>query len=277
MVSSQDYETGAVEHSVRSFYDDYGWVAGKDGKRGEDATYRVFRKPYADYLRNIQDRTAAQLPEPIGRLLIAGCGDMPQSHVALARRAAHVTCIDISARAVALAKRAIPDAETQTASILDMPFVDDSFDAVFCAHVLYHINAADQARAVRHLLRVTKPGGRVVVLYFNPASPLRAAGALVERASGLAARLVKRPAPGASAAPPLYFSAQPLGWWLQFNDAGSVSVLPSEIVSSKVERQIIRSDAVARLFYRAAAMLEGRAPGLAARVWMFPLVILQKR
>ena len=130
-------------------------------------------------------------------------------------------------------------------SILDMPFAESSFDAVFCAHVLYHINAADQAHAVRQMLQVTKPGGRVLVLYFNPASPLRAAGALVERVSGLAARLVKRPDPGAGAAPPLYFSAQPLGWWQQFADAASVTIQPSEVVSSKVERHIIRSDGAA--------------------------------
>jgi SAM-dependent methyltransferase len=43
------------------------------------------------------------------------------------------------------------------ADILDLPFPDESFDIVFCNHVLEHIE--DDAKAMSELYRVMKPGG----------------------------------------------------------------------------------------------------------------------
>lgn len=43
------------------------------------------------------------------------------------------------------------------ADILDLPFADESFDVVFCNHVLEHI--VDDHKAMSELFRVMKPGG----------------------------------------------------------------------------------------------------------------------
>ena len=268
-------QAAAVERSVQEFYDGYGWVAAADGRRGEDKTYRDFRAPYYPYAEGSRARTEALFPASMDSLLIAGCGDMPDSHVAIAGRARTVACLDISEAAIAIARQRLArPVEAEVASILATPYADDRFSAVFCAHVLYHINGDDQAGAVRELLRVTQPGGRVVILYFNPASPLRALAAAVNRVTTLIARPASE---AASRAPALYFKSHGLGWWTQFRDTCTVRVLPWEALSSKVERALLPGDAAARLFYRAAATLERRAPGLASRLWMFPIVVLDKR
>ena len=272
---AQASETTDVERSVQQFYDGYGWIKTADGLRGEDKTYRDFRAPYYPYAEGSRARTEALFPPTMDRLLIAGCGDMPASHVAIAGRADNVSCVDISDAAIAIAReRLARPIEAEVASILDMPFADNRFAAAFCAHVLYHINGDDQAKAVRELIRVTQPGGRIVILYFNPASPLRAASAAVTRLR----KLIARPKPGAATeAPALYFKSHGLGWWTQFSDRCTVSILPWEPLSSKVERSLLPGDGVARLFYRAAAALERRAPALASRLWMFPIIVLDKR
>lgn len=43
------------------------------------------------------------------------------------------------------------------ANILELPFQDNSFDVVFCNHVLEHIE--DDSKAMSELFRVMKPGG----------------------------------------------------------------------------------------------------------------------
>ncbi|WP_417307535.1 class I SAM-dependent methyltransferase [Devosia sp.] len=47
------------------------------------------------------------------------------------------------------------------ADVTALPFQDESFDAIFCLHMLYHVT--DQTRAVDELHRVLRPGGRLVV------------------------------------------------------------------------------------------------------------------
>jgi demethylmenaquinone methyltransferase/2-methoxy-6-polyprenyl-1,4-benzoquinol methylase len=59
------------------------------------------------------------------------------------------------------------------ADALHLPFADDSFDAVTISFGLRNVN--DTALALREMLRVTRPGGRLVVCEFSTptARPLR--------------------------------------------------------------------------------------------------------
>ncbi|WP_174550955.1 class I SAM-dependent methyltransferase [Actinomadura macra] len=52
-------------------------------------------------------------------------------------------------------------AETVQGDALDLPFPDDHFDGIVASEVLEHI--PDDMRAMRELLRVLKPGGRLAV------------------------------------------------------------------------------------------------------------------
>src|SRR5262249_7591361 len=61
-------------------------------------------------------------------------------------------------RAAEVASRA----ELEVAPVESLPFPDGTFDAVRTERVLMHVR--DAAKAVRELVRVTKPGGRVVAI-----------------------------------------------------------------------------------------------------------------
>ena len=50
---------------------------------------------------------------------------------------------------------------TVHADVRDMPFEDDTFDAILCLHVLEHVQ--DDAAAMRELRRVLAPGGAAVI------------------------------------------------------------------------------------------------------------------
>jgi SAM-dependent methyltransferase len=50
----------------------------------------------------------------------------------------------------------------RSADLTAAPFPDDSFDIVICSHVLEHV--PDDAKAMRELLRILRPGGRALLL-----------------------------------------------------------------------------------------------------------------
>lgn len=93
------------------------------------------------------------------RILDAGCGTGSNlRHMAVRGRGFGV---DLSPEAVRLARGR--GAITTRASVLALPFRDTTFDLVTSFDVLYHAWVGDDRAAVRELVRVTRPGGLVLV------------------------------------------------------------------------------------------------------------------
>jgi hypothetical protein len=95
----------SVEDSVKKFYDAHGW------KGGEDALFRQFRPAYQPYHAKTEARTLECFKGRSGALLIAGGGDLPQSHLDIANKFSNVTCVDISQIALDIAEQRLPSAQ----------------------------------------------------------------------------------------------------------------------------------------------------------------------
>jgi ubiquinone/menaquinone biosynthesis C-methylase UbiE len=71
-----------------------------------------------------------------------------------------LTLVDLSPGMLEAARKALGDrAEYIVADVQDLPFEDESFDAVIANHMLYHI--PDRALALAEIARVLRRGGRV--------------------------------------------------------------------------------------------------------------------
>jgi ubiquinone/menaquinone biosynthesis C-methylase UbiE len=256
-----------VTASVARFYDSYGWVKQGDGKVGEDQSWRRFPSSYENYSTQSAARTAALFEGKTGALLICGCGDMPESHLRIIQFFERVTCLDISAAALAIAQTKVGDrARYMHQSIVETTLPDNSFDGVFCAHVIFHIEKDQQEAAVRQLLRVVKPNGRVVIIYENPASIFFWPGAAIREAK----RRLGLP-------PFLYFYVHPLRWWQRFEASNTVHFVPWEIIGARPARALLPGKRLSAAFFKMAAALEQRRPKLAVRLWQYPIVVLDKK
>jgi SAM-dependent methyltransferase len=85
------------------------------------------------------------------------------------RRGGRWTGIDLTAESVDRVKtrmelRSLPYDEVRQASVLELPFPDDSFDVVFSHGVLHHV--PDILRAQSEVARVLRPGGEAVVMLY---------------------------------------------------------------------------------------------------------------
>lgn len=94
--------------------------------------------------------------------LAAGTG---ASSEPFADAGAEVTACDFSAGMLAEGRRRRPDIDFVQGDATDLPFDDASFDAVTISFGLR--NVQDPDAALREMLRVTKPGGRLVVCEFS--------------------------------------------------------------------------------------------------------------
>lgn len=268
-----------VEDGVRQYYDAYGWA--KTGTQtGEDALFRQFPEYYFTFYDRVAYRKLLSCFDGLnGRLLIAGCGDMPNNHLQIAQLFTDVSCIDISQRALSSAAAKLDGKGTCIhGSIVRAPLPDETFDAVLCANVLFHIHEREQSLAVDELLRVTKPGGRVVIHYSNPNSVFALQFWKKSWIYRLAAPLGRRKRkPDSSAvAPALYFACHPRSWWRQFEAKSAIRFLPGDIMGSRQAQVLRRSRLVAVAVYRTAAWLERIAPNLTVRLWQYTVVVLDK-
>ena len=271
-----------VETIVRDFYENYGWVQ-EGEKSGEDKSFREFLPFHQEFYSIVTaQRELAQCDGLTGHILLAGGGDIPSNHIAITQQFAKVTCVDFSQRALDISKEKLgPKADCVNASILAMPLPDNSVDAVFCAHVIYHIHGAQQAAAVRQLIRVTRPGGRVVITYSNPRSPQNTYDRLMGYAKWPWRRL-RRAMERANTKesedrPPLYQKTFPLSFWKQFRDDCDVKLLPWQVFTASQEQKYVRTNEKAEKFYRWAARLEEKNPKIAVRLWSYPLIVLTKK
>ncbi|BCT91857.1 hypothetical protein LYSHEL_08810 [Lysobacter helvus] len=99
------------------------------------------------------------------RVLDVACGEGYGSAL-LARSAAHVQGVDISADAVRHARErygAAGRVEFTEASAAALPFADATFDAIISFETIEHIDADLQARMVAELRRVLRPDGFLVL------------------------------------------------------------------------------------------------------------------
>lgn len=78
---------------------------------------------------------------------------------------ADVVAADLSEGMLAVGRRRRPDITFVQADVTRLPFADEEFDAVTMSYGLR--NVADYPTALRELYRVTKPGGRIVLLEFS--------------------------------------------------------------------------------------------------------------
>ncbi len=101
-------------------------------------------------------------------LLEIGCG-MGYDSLEFLKRGVRVTATDLTPNAVAMTIKhfvveGVKAEEIRTANALDLPFEDNTFDAVWSNGVLHA--TGDTRRAIAEARRVLKPGGRAIISHF---------------------------------------------------------------------------------------------------------------
>lgn len=265
---------------TRRFYDEEGWSV-RSGVSVDRELFGVKEVgPIRVELHRLHEervRTALASAGPPLRLLECGCGGSPKR--GLLDLCAHYTGVDFSETGIELARTvfagvAVPHA-FRSADACALPFADGSFDALYSAHMIYHIDdPAAQEVALAEMLRVVRPGGVVVVVAANPrplAFPLR----LLRR------RLADTPLVGplldrVRTKGPVPYRPMPIGWMRRrLARGGAVDVLTYSLPSTEFNQSVTERSGTGKLRWQAIRWLDVHAPRLSA--WLGNYVILSCR
>ena len=263
---------------TRDFYDRTGWRR-QDGELTDTRLFGWTEGPIRHDLEHQRAARVLQLVEKPGlRVAELGCGGTPA--VFLAKQCGFYTAVDFSsvglAEAAAALKRENVPSETVEADITDLPFADGAFDAVYSAHVIYHIDKADgQSAAFREAMRVVKPGGRAMFILANPFPllfPYRLVRRVLAMTPGLSTvlnRLRKRP--------PLPYLPMRVGWMKrQLASWGDVKISGYAVPSVALDRQVSETSVLGRTLWQGIRWLETRHTGLATYLGCYVLIVVTK-
>lgn len=135
-----------------------------------------WEKASGAYVRLIAPITRQSVPATLDaakvakgmRVLDVCTGPGLLAHAAVARGAEAVG-LDFSGNLIEIARRAVPQAEFRQGDAQELPFDDESFDAVVCGYGIIHL--PDPEKGLREIHRVLKPGGTAAVSTWAAAKP----------------------------------------------------------------------------------------------------------
>lgn len=153
---------------VKAFYEDYGWKRDEDGRFHDSVLFIEQKTAVEEYYITTMQRLGRYL-QPSGKYVLdvaSGPVFQPENQ-ALAANFDKRICVDLTLRALAEARRNVGDEKGIfiNGDITNLPLADGICDNAMSIHTLYHVPQELQENAVRELVRVTKPGSNVIILY----------------------------------------------------------------------------------------------------------------
>jgi ubiquinone/menaquinone biosynthesis C-methylase UbiE len=256
-----------AEENVAAFYANKGWAVNhgvtEDARRWED-----LREHAAEYVSLCRQRTMKFIPPGGENILDMASGPIQYpEYLEFSKNFAKRYCVDLSAPALELAKARIGDHGVfMQGSFFEMAFADDFFDCSISLHTIYHMDQDRQEEAVRKLVRITKRGHPVIIVYSNPDTLFSRAKRALRFGGG-------QTAVGAD----IYFHAHPIDWWRRFGDVASVSLHPWRAFAANMQRRLIPDNALGRRMLRSVYKLEERFPAFFVRHFQYPMIVLTKK
>ena len=119
-------------------------------------------------------------PQPGQRVLDVACGT-GNAAALMVRAGASTVGLDGAERLVEVARERVPEAEFVVGDAAALPFADAEFDGVVS---VFGVIFAPIGTTVAELLRVTRPGGRIVLTTWIPTGPISKLTATIRDAFG---------------------------------------------------------------------------------------------
>lgn len=270
-----------AEEKVSKFYNTVGWKT-KEGITEDAKRWEDLREHAKKYVSKCRLRVLSHIPESGENILDMASGPIQyKEYLEYSKNFKKRYCVDLSAGALEGAKKKIGDHGVFLhGSFFDITLDENFFDCAISLHTIYHIDKDKQEDAVRKLIKVTKPGKPVIIVYINPNDIISLLGSslplrVLRRERSLMKKRENKTQKEGGVSP--YFYTHPIEWWNRFNDVASVKILPWRSFRSKDQKRFIPNNKIGSNMFGLLFNLEKRFPNFFVKHFVYPMIILTKR
>jgi ubiquinone/menaquinone biosynthesis C-methylase UbiE len=268
--------TDNAEERVSKFYNTVGWEA--EGETTEDARrFEDLREHAKDYVSKCRKRVLRHIPESGEYMLDMASGPIQyKEYLEYSQNFAKRYCVDLSLQALESAKNKIGDHGVFLhGSFFDFSLEENFFDCSVSLHTIYHIDKDKQEEAVRKLLKVTKPGKPVVIVYSNP-NPF--VSMMLFRLLRRTLCFLKKPEKvSKQEVSDLYFYPHSIEWWNRFSDIATIKILPWRSFDSDTQKRLMPNNKMGGKVFDVLFDLEDQFPDFFVRHAQYPMIVLTKK
>ena len=270
---------GIGTEETRRFYDNIGWKV--QGNQPVDVNLFGVREDGPIRIE-LHQRRRNRVRSALGanlNLLECGCGGSPAKW--LLDNFEKYTGVDFSETGLDVARMSFKDVakphEFRLADVCNLPFPDKSFDAVYSAHMIFHIaDPSGQAAALHQMARVVRPGGKIVLIAANP-YPLLFLGQLARGIArdtpliGSALNRIRKKAP-------LPYKPMPIGWMRRrLEQFGEVEVMTGALPTTYFNQRVTEYSGIAKMLWKTIRWLDIHKPKLSAYLGNYVMLTCSKR
>ncbi|MDX2470401.1 MAG: class I SAM-dependent methyltransferase [SAR324 cluster bacterium] len=261
-----------AEKKVSDFYKNQGWE--KEGEDTEDAIrWEDLRENSQEYLQKCRMRIYEHIPKAGQYILDMASGPIQYpEYLEYSKNFEKRYCVDLSEKALEGAKKKLGErGEYLCGSFFDLELEENFFDCSISLHTIYHMDKEKQAEAVRKLIKVTKVGKPVIIIYSNPDTLVSKLSFPIKLIRGIKNLVTKK------IEPDLYFFAHPIRWWRQFDDEAEVEILPWRSLAANIQKLIVPDNKLGKSILRETFKVEEKYPNFFVKNFQYPMIILTKK
>lgn len=152
---------------VKEFYDNFGWEEEEDGITKDDLLFEDLRPISRKYINKCDKRVSKYIKSNGKYILDVASGPILNlQHLEYSKNYEYRVCVDISITALKGARKKLGNKGIYIlGDITNLPFLDNSFDAVVSLHTIYHVPRNEQKKAFMEIFRVLKNNCSAVIVY----------------------------------------------------------------------------------------------------------------
>ncbi len=251
--------------NIYKFYNSLGWRKNQKINVFEDAKlFEDLRKNSKEYVSKCRKRILRYIPKRGKNILDFASGPIQYPEYMLYSKNFNKRhCLDFSKNAIKIAKMKIPKnrGKFYCGDFFKIKLKKNYFDCIVSLHTIYHIDKNKQKLAIKKLIKISKKGSPIIIVYSNP-------NTLINRIKKLFILRKKKKR--------IYFYCHTVEWWKQFENLAEVSFFPWRSFAAKHQKIIFLDNILGKILLRLLFNLEDFFKKFFVKNFQYYTVVLKK-